>query len=270
MSKIVTKDEVKQIQLELLRTFHDYCSSHGLRYSLSGGSLLGAVRHEGFIPWDDDIDVMMPRTDYETFLKEFEKASTHITILHYLKDSNYHLPQAKISDKRTYRKGFEAVGVNIDLFPIDGLPSDNMFSTWKKELDRLNDLRYKVFYYNYPQYAPKNYHSRIVLTARNIYAWARHFFLPNWIDITRQYNDKLSEYSFDKSNKAAVVIGKYGKRELLPQSVFAKYVPLLFEEEKYMCIEGYDQYLSSLYGDYMKLPPKDKRVASHGHDFYWK
>ena len=270
MSRIVTKDEVRQIQLELLRTFHNYCLSHGLRYSLSGGSLLGAVRHEGFIPWDDDIDVMMPRTDYETFLKEFEKASTHITILHYLKDSNYHLPQAKISDKRTYRKGFESVGVNIDLFPVDGLPPNELFSEWKKELDRLNKVRYEVYYINNPQFAPKSTLSPILYSVKRVYAWGKHFLLPDWYEITKKYNDKLSAFPFDKSKNAAVVNGKYGERELLPQSVFAKYIPLLFEGEKYMCIEGYDMYLSSLYGDYMKLPPEDKRVNGHDHELYWK
>ena len=131
----LNKNEIKKIELEILKHFTNICDSYGLRYFLAGGTLLGAVRHKGFIPWDDDIDVFMPRPDYEIFIHLFEKINTsrYLKLSHPWDNQNetyLHIPYLKIIDTRTikYEKGCNKShgGLDIDVFPIDGLPKNEL------------------------------------------------------------------------------------------------------------------------------------------------
>ena len=118
--------EIQMIELKLLLEFDSICSQNSMRYSLGGGSLLGAIRHKGFIPWDDDIDVMMPRPDYERFLDYCRREDTSFRLITYESVSGYNGLSAKIWDPSTrivdhvLDLSFDT-GVNIDVFPIDGL-----------------------------------------------------------------------------------------------------------------------------------------------------
>src|SRR5690625_114441 len=142
--KALDLEEIKQIQLSILRRVAFFCKQHDIAYFLCGGTLLGAVRHKGFIPWDDDIDIMMPRPSYEKFLKEFKYE--HLSLYHYKKTKNYGYPFIKIGEDRTVlretfiKKNID-MGVFIDVFPIDGFP--------KKEKDIQNHVKrlrnYKAF-----------------------------------------------------------------------------------------------------------------------------
>ena len=120
--KEMTHKEVKQLQLDILSSVHDFCDSNGLRYSLAGGTLLGAVRHKGFIPWDDDIDILMPRPDYELFIQKYQKE--HHVVQNYITDKGYFFLFTKIYDDRTtIIEDRTKTGVCIDVFPVDGLPN---------------------------------------------------------------------------------------------------------------------------------------------------
>ena len=127
MRKITDIHELRQIQIGILDEVHQYCEAHGLRYFLSSGTLIGAVRHKGYIPWDDDIDVYMPRKDYERFLREF-KGNEQYKLLNPAKEPHYYYTFAKVIDLRTRMVedetvGFE-IGVYMDIFPVDYVPDD--------------------------------------------------------------------------------------------------------------------------------------------------
>ena len=127
MKKITDIHELRQIQMGILDEVHQYSEAHGLRYFLSSGTLIGAVRHKGYIPWDDDIDVYMPRKDYERFLREF-KGNEQYKLLNPAKEPHYYYTFAKVIDLRTRMvedetEGFE-IGVYMDIFPVDYVPDD--------------------------------------------------------------------------------------------------------------------------------------------------
>ena len=142
--KKLNSDEVKKIELQLLLKFDELCKKHDLQYSLCGGTLLGAIRHKGFIPWDDDIDVMMPRDDFEKLLKlEKTQASDQVEKLVSWKSGKSIYPFIKMINTKTvlkekYLDKEYTTGVWIDIFPIDGMPEDQ----------KIVDKKYKkvIFY----------------------------------------------------------------------------------------------------------------------------
>ena len=129
--KYIDIDEQKKIQLEMLKEIRDICDEAGLMYFLGGGTLLGAVRHKGYIPWDDDIDLMMPREDYNKLLKIFnEKCNGKSKLLYYGNLKEYYYPYAKVVNTETRLveldcRNLDEMGVFIDIFPIDFLPEDD-------------------------------------------------------------------------------------------------------------------------------------------------
>ena len=124
--KELSKNEIKTIQLDILQSIHQFCETNNIRYSLAYGTLLGAIRHKGYIPWDDDIDVMMPRPDYERFIQNYPNFCDRNIVQTYNNDNSYYLWCAKVYDNRTEQITFPTrSGVCVDVFPIDGLP-DNL------------------------------------------------------------------------------------------------------------------------------------------------
>ena len=119
----LNKEEIKNIQLDILNSIHQFCSERGIRYSLAFGTLLGAVRHQGYIPWDDDLDIMMPRPDYDRFVAEYQGTHQHYVVQTYKNNESYFLSLAKVYDNRTEQIIFPTkTGVFVDIFPIEGLP----------------------------------------------------------------------------------------------------------------------------------------------------
>lgn len=253
--------------------FDIFCREHNLRYSLCAGSLLGAVRHGGIIPWDDDIDVMMPRPDYNRLL---EIASNSFydgyKIIHAGNTSHYYLPLAKMTDINTcmieMRKYMECqIGVNIDIFPIDVIPEDEIqresvyhkfLNLYAKAIDTAEFAHFKSpfeangFRINNILHWLKNKFYRIIYDSATIFKYADELISrENWENGTRcriyssyQYHDRIFE-----------------------KNVFEDYTDLNFDGMKIMCISKYEQYLSQLYKNYLELPPIEKRVCHHHHYF---
>jgi len=268
-NKKINLEEQKKIQLDILKNFKQICDENDLKYSLGGGTLLGAVRHQGYIPWDDDVDVMMPRKDYEKLLEIFNKQDNNFKLISFYNTEDYYYPFAKIVDIRTKLEETEfreikEMGIYIDVFPIDFLPDNDktihkIFSKYKK-LQALIGL-YQVKDLN------KTTNSKIKLMVKKLLLPLlennkfNKYILQQMDAIGKKYND---------TKKVACISGRYLEKEIMPSDYISDYVLLDFEDEKFKAPVGYDAYLTKHYSDYMKLPSKDKQVAGHVNNAYWR
>lgn len=263
MRKIDIK-ELRCIQLSILDDVHEFCQEKGLRYSLCGGTLLGAVRHKGYIPWDDDIDIFMPREDYEIFVHK------------YVSDENYVLDLIKVPFNRELcikvcRKGTSMIdkelgrnmwGVNIDIFPIDGCPDDSF--SFCGEIARMREQLSIVC----PYYKVVKKSLRFCYFIKYCLKRLRHLTFPGALSLKERICKLASAEPLEKSKKGGCIFGCYGEREIMSADIFLEFTTLEFEGKEYSAIKGYDKYLHSLYGDYMQLPPIEKRVTHHLYDAF--
>ena len=245
-------EEMRKIQLRMLDSLSEFCKKHNLRYSLGGGSLLGAVRHKGYIPWDDDIDVMMPRPDYDYFVTHFnDEYGNESRCCAFENDESWKFPFAKICDCGTvlYEENVnQEMGVNIDLFPIDGIPKNK-----KRYIKRFVFIYHFLVAYlwNEKSSAVKIILHRLVrkfFPLRKIQKCLRNFLLKN---------------SFAKSPYAGAVVGLYHEKEIYEQKLFCLYADFEFENHLYKGVEDFDTYLRQHYGNYMELPPVEMQVRHH-------
>ena len=263
MKRKIELEEMKRIQLEILDDVDRFCRAQGLRYSLCGGTLLGAVRHKGYIPWDDDIDIMMPRDDYEQFIRSY-KSDKNIVIDLREVPTTVELC-VKVSRKGTLMTdkllGRSLWGINIDIFPIDGIPAD-----YQALLDEILHLRnrlgqicpfYKVVHTDKILWFIKYCIKRII-----------YFYPGSFLSLKERINRLASQYNLDAMPLGAAVFGSYGKREVIPSDTFMHFTDICFEGKNYMAIQDYHTYLHALYGEYMKLPPEKDRVSHHLYEVF--
>ncbi len=257
MSTILDSGQIRSRQLEMLDCFNSFCTREGISYSLSGGSLLGAVRHKGFIPWDDDIDLMMPRPDYEIFLSLFEGAFPGIRALNYRVDKDFPRPFTKITDMGTRifaRNGISKYGIFLDLFPIDGQPdTEEGTKEYVDEYERLNRLFYK-----------KTPHYRM---SRNLFVKVKSLirspFYPSREETMEKIRALVGKYPFGSTGYAGAVMGGSRMGTHVPDRVFKEFTRMEFEGRSLSCIRDYDTYLTRMYGDYMTPPPPRERRTDH-------
>ena len=256
--KQLTQEEGKKIQISILNYFHDFCVRHSLRYYLYFGTLIGAIRHHGYIPWDDDVDIIMPRCDYERMLQLMvNEPQSQFGLVEFRCQKEYYLPFAKIVSKNTVLKervipDFD-LGVYIDVFPLDKLPGTmaraKAVRFENKILTRL--LQLKV----YPKHSNK-------FVPRDIVRW---IIKPLSIQTLLKIIHKNSvRYSKDKKTAyVSNIVWPTYKNEILLDEWFAESKPVDFEGYLFNVPKDYDKILSSLYGDYMKLPPVENRINKH-------
>lgn len=263
-------DALKQRLLDNLKFFQAFCKEHGLRYIGCGGTVLGAVRHKGFIPWDDDIDLYMPRADYERFLSLSEELRSRGYEVQTVADKGYYCPFGKLSDLRSTVWEFERLpfimGVSIDLFPLDEFDESDEVITARQ---------YRSHYYfdkyinAVSRYSCKTWRRALCDALKGrIHQLGLHV-LNLWRKTHPQhYLDGFVQYEKQ-------FIGGHGpKCVCLPQwegkifrtEWFEDVIELPFEDTTVTCPRDYDAYLRLLYGDYMQLPPEDRRIQ-HPH-FY--
>jgi len=251
-------EEVKKIELQILGFIDQICIKNNLTYFLAWGTLLGAVRHKGFIPWDDDIDLLMPRKDYELLPKLIQEADTSYKYLSFNTDKEYHYPFAKVVDKSTLvieknTLNPHNMGVWVDIFPLDYLPDNEVQS--KKIQSKC---------WNYRQI----WGHAIVweLNKKNrgiVYSIAcRLCYLYGWRKALYNLHD-LAKSSLEQTKFVSELIDCESKYNKMPSSWFSSYVKLEFEGNLYCAPIGYKDYLESCYGNFMKLPPIDQRVPKH-------
>ncbi len=282
--KIIELKDMKKLELNILKDVAEFCDQNNIRYSLGGGTLLGAVRHKGFIPWDDDIDIMMPRPDYMKFVLNYNGFNPRYKVKSIENDGSYWRTFAKVFDLKTQlveeaiRVEKKDNGVFIDVFPVDGLPHNRMRQMLLfKEQEFLNFLYHgsawnytKSFKYNDSKDKLANIKGR-VRTVLKFIAISFLYPLPTR-KLIKLINNNAMKNSYDEAEEVAAIVDCHygGERERLPKEAFEKRCKFTFESHEFWGIGVYDLYLSNLYGDYMELPPEDKRVTHHDYIAYWK
>lgn len=251
MSKLTTR-EIQLSCLEVLKRFDGLCRKEGLAYFLSGGTLLGAIRHKGFIPWDDDVDVMMPRADYERLLKLKDAR------IHSLESGDYGRPWARMADGGT-RRSSEALftedtsGTYIDIFPIDGVPEGSFAAKLFYRRIRLFDMLWRTAMRNSIG-AGERLRSLKKLSAALLRPIGPKPF-------ARRMNRIAMGQDYGGKYRGVSMITHYGAREKMPAGVFDRAVEVDFEGLRLPAPCGWDTYLTRLYGNYMEIPPEHKRVT---------
>lgn len=273
MQKYITPDEAKERLVLLLQKFNSICEENNLTYSLAYGTLIGAIRHKGFIPWDDDIDVIMPQDDYLKFINldcfKVQTIDSDYVIYDRIYDNvlnvRYRYPFAKFVDNRTgadYKRTLDYCGVYIDLFPITGFPSD--VGAQESVLKKMEK------YHQYIDYANRKTHPSI----RNLKETIK-FVRQQIYDISAQkVRDKMYSLAFsfplNESKKAGQILWDYYGRQTFDKRVFEKYINVEFEGHQFKALKYYDEVLTQLYGNWRVLPPVEKQIAHHEYRAYMK
>ncbi len=262
----LTLNEIKQIEFQILKKFNMFCRENNIRYFLSNGTLLGAIKYKGFIPWDDDVDVLVPREDYERLVSIFKNDEKfHLFSFEYCPDYSY--PFAKLCDMST-RKEEQGInngldlGIDIDIFPLDFW--DNEYDKAQKEVRRINRYMFCLGLTKLRKPDSARPIKRIVkgFAMASVKLLGSNFFIRRIINESNKKNRNISDFCGCKSWCI------YGEREIIPTEVFNATVDVEFEGEKFPAPVGYDEYLRCLYGDYKKDPPIDKQKTHHSFVAY--
>ncbi len=261
MKNELSLSEIKAITYEILKHFHRFCHENNISFYLSNGTLLGAVKYGGFIPWDDDIDVFVPRKDYDRLI-ELYKNSDKYKLFSRERDSKYKFPFAKLCDMTTSK--IEAnidsgvpLGVDIDIFPLDSCSKHILKPNVQRKL-RIYQAGCVLSKFISSKGRP--IHKRIVIGICRLLGF--EFFCNGLTKTVRK------EMSLGNEYMGCLMWPIYGKREIIPSKVFADTIEVEFEGEKFPAPAGYDTYLRSLYGDYEKDPPADKQKSHHKYTAY--
>lgn len=261
-------DRYKEILKQVLFAFDEFCCNHDLNYFAACGTAIGAVRHNGFIPWDDDIDVYMLREDYNRLLELRNELSlnTNYKIVN-LGDEGYIYPFAKMIDKRTTLiedKTYPSciIGANIDIFPLD--EAEGSIDEIQKKRDK-----YMLLYYRH-----LSTYKRVSI--RYIASCIKHATISSLaislssISKKRKIRQELIDYEIELSKEKGTKLYMHRadfplSKELYPKEWFKSYKYVPFEDIKIRINDHIDEYLRKLYGDYMTFPPIEERIPKHIH-----
>ena len=257
-------EKLHAVNIEIMKKIVDICDANGLLYYALGGTMLGAIRHKGFIPWDDDIDLGMPRKDYELFLQIApELLGKSFKVTNYKTDSDYHYYITRVQDINTkvVETRYEHEGifshVSVDIFPIDGSPNNRV-------------LR-RIFYFRILSHrAMMSLHykngidpdrkrgvlEKILLAFMKMLPTDKMFNAYNQKNIIDRI---LKRYDMWKSVVSGNIMGAYRTVEMVPTEWYGKDTFYQFEDMQIRGLREFDKYLSHLYGDYMRIPSENER-----------
>ena len=254
--------QIQKKEYDILFAFATLCETNGLRYGLAGGTLLGAIRHKGFIPWDDDIDVVMPRPDYYKLIEIADKSlPDYYKLITPHNDNETFHAYGKICDLRTSLIEFPEgkrihTHLYIDIFPVDGMPEGliNQGKHMRKTRFRMLILyAFKVAKYKRNERL-RLYKSFFWEVVAFIDKLLPKQFLIDWVD------SLANKYKFDDSKYQAVIVAGYGAREIMPKYVYQFDNKIFFEKSEFRTFVKPDYYLTNIYGNYLELPPIEQRI----------
>lgn len=265
--KRLTKEEIKKIELDMLKYIDKICLENNIKYTLIGGSLIGAIRHKGMIPWDDDIDIALTYEEYNKLMSILKNSNNSYVLLNHEINSDFYFSFTKLVYNKTQLKeqGFDFIsgyGVFVDIFCYYKVPNNA-----RKREKHFKKLK---FYNKMLGGIKKVYKDEHLL--KNLMKYMRHYYLK--LVGKEHYFKKLKKLHIKYQNSASdhllsdwPVYSYY--QEIKHKSYFNEYIRVPFENLEVWIIKDYDKYLKEVFGDYMKLPKESER-RTHDLEVYWK
>lgn len=265
--KELSLEELKVIEFDILKMFDSFCKENNIKYFLAYGTLLGAVRYKKFIPWDDDVDVLVPREDYDRLIKIFNDNEKY-HLFAFEKDKNYKFPFAKLCDISTrkietfYPNSGAELGVEIDVFPLDAW--DNDLEKAKKEVKFIHKNMKWLMCTKVDKPQTNNCVKKFIwnIIISFVKFLGSGYFIKNIIKISDNPPKEESKYVGAKAWNV------YDERGIIPAEAFSDTIEIEFEGQMFPAPIGYDAYLTCLYGDYLPEPPKEKQKTHHAFKAY--
>lgn len=255
--KEISFDEGKKVMLDTLISVARFCDQNSINYSLAYGTLIGAIRHKGFIPWDDDIDIIMMRDDYERFISTY-KDERYKVIDGSFNPNHSHV---RVSDEKTvlelnkWRGQFYNAGLWIDVFPIDKVPdSQKRYAMFRRKVWFLFEMQLSGEVHR------NGFLNKVIF----------HICKPFSSYFGKKALHKMKKYNNKETQSVANMGVWYLTFPKFPASYMDEFVEVDFEGHKFKAIKQYDAFLRGVYGDYMQFPPKEKQIPHHSYKAFWR
>ena len=265
--------EIQNVELNILKKIDEICEENHFKYYIYYGTLLGAVRHKDFIPWDDDADIIMPRPDFEKFVSycnKHKKELAPFSLMYYTNNNKYIYPIGRLIDTR-YRVDYEGnddygLGLFVDIYPYDGV--GNTYAEAKKNVKRLRLIRYFLQLAGTNRVYKSQYGLFATLLKYLARPWAKLIGVKGFIKIEQFV---IKKYTYNNSKFVANALWNcYGIREIAEKNTFEYETKLEFSGLKFNAPSNFDEHLKRIYGDYMTPPPKEERHPTHDYKAYLK
>ncbi len=272
--KELTLKELQTFSLNILKDIHSFCEKENIRYTLAYGTLIGAIRHQGFIPWDNDIDICMPRPDYERFIKTYKSCKFQLAFFGKGSKHDCLIAYARVFDNsETTSKNAHWIakpaGVWVDIFPLDGVPDDfNKFRILYSNLHK----EWEQIIYQKVQFEQISHCVGIKNKIKLIRKKVKHLNGFGGHRMQKKYNKKIMQIPFESAEFCSqLAVMDNGPVEHFPVSMFNDRTLLKFEDAQFYAVKDYDTVLKAVYGNYMQPPPENDRKPHQSFiKFFWK